>query len=542
MIQNNRQHQRLITIGENHHGTNASNQHESESSRTNDVTVSLQNRTIQSGVTRLGEALWRRRKSSEAPFVFIDERTAAASSTTSSDGRRLFQPASEVTLSKLEHVINTLSLQYHKASSLPAEPPKKKEGTIVKDFSSTLSSSGKPSVNPTSALVLSSAATTQSNNSHTSLVGSFGEPQAHQEHLPFASPTKQVIQNQDNSSVNEFSNTRNSPQGGVRLQPVSMNHDVTKNDSGTVHQQKLHTTMGRATENIHPNRCSRDNSNPAVELSRPIQGGTTTETSKSDGCVGDGCGVESRDEDGYDDYDIIFANIDVDKVVSQHQQSGSGPRNITTVTATSKSSSWFGQRDRDAAVWRDDGSSNMQGSQIGGFDYGTNYDINDDDGTGDANWHGSSIKPSTVGNNNSWMGTDNYASDFPNINGGSIVASNVPLCSGHGIPCRTLTANTSINMGRKFYKCSLPDDQKCDFFQWVDGIEGNRNDAPAGEDWRDGPMMMTTSGDIRDMNEGNRRVFGHRSFRPGQQAVIQKAIEGRDVFVLMPTGYVLCYS
>eukprot|EP00536_Pseudo-nitzschia_multiseries_P017448 jgi/Psemu1/264303/estExt_Genewise1Plus.C_15560004 len=46
------------------------------------------------------------------------------------------------------------------------------------------------------------------------------------------------------------------------------------------------------------------------------------------------------------------------------------------------------------------------------------------------------------------------------------------------------------------------------------------------------------------MHEENRRVFGHRSFRKGQEDVIEKAIQGRDVFVLMPTGggKSLCYQ
>ena len=110
-----------------------------------------------------------------------------------------------------------------------------------------------------------------------------------------------------------------------------------------------------------------------------------------------------------------------------------------------------------------------------------------------------------------------------------------PLCPGHNMPCRLLTANTSTNPGRQFYKCAMPDDQKCDFFEWADDDvqENNWNNLV---DDGGGNGGAIDQGNVKDMHRENLRIFGHRSFRPGQKDAIEQAIRGRDVFVLMPTG------
>ena len=64
---------------------------------------------------------------------------------------------------------------------------------------------------------------------------------------------------------------------------------------------------------------------------------------------------------------------------------------------------------------------------------------------------------------------DGAFQDDPTNKLDKIKKGNIPSCSGHQRPCKLLLVKKAgTNKGRKFYVCSMPRGEQCDFFEWVE--------------------------------------------------------------------------
>ena len=106
--------------------------------------------------------------------------------------------------------------------------------------------------------------------------------------------------------------------------------------------------------------------------------------------------------------------------------------------------------------------------------------------------------------------------------------SSTPLCSC-GRPCLLLTSRQSSSLGREFFKCAGPPEQNCGFFQWADGMPTS---AAVGVQGLPSDLPLA----FKDPKREIMTVFGHKGFRQGQLECIENALQGKDVFCLMPTG------
>jgi hypothetical protein len=267
-----------------------------------------------------------------------------------------------------------------------------------------------------------------------------------------------------------------------------------------------------------------------------------------------------------DEMDAVLASVNVDDLISNHKQNhnASSARTFqsTSFASTAQTSNPYEARlsggTRSTIDFYDTGDTPLTNDYNNGGPYQVPRVSHNNQtfggGTAPSNLYGDDADP--FGNPTAYAAPpahSNGSALYPAESNGFSSASNMlemnnatssdadaaVLCPGHGSPCTLLTARSSSNGGRQFYKCSLPGDQQCDFFQWADGMEGNWNQ---GTDTAS--SLVYSDGDTKDMSSENRRVFGHQQFRDGQKTIIENAIKGRDVFVLMPTGggKSLCYQ
>jgi hypothetical protein len=459
----------------------------------------------------LSEFLWKQRRLEGKPFMFIDKRPAVIGEQLSSStiSRQVYpQNSSDISLTKIESMIKNTSLQYEKLSSLPEEP------TFIKPtFASSLSSS-LPSSVPSSNVTAP------------------------------ASLQQQQQQNNQNQNQNSKENNYNMNSNNAKL---PYNNMMNQQQPNNYHKQSAisSSSSGPANSNFHN---KNNNNDPIVED---------------------------------DDYDDIIANLDVEEALSQHKKTTSSSSHFESMKnnmtssgfdygSNSNSNSNYGSG-RDYSNGGGGGGNNNNGNStinnhrqqqhepFRNSNYDNNSSSNNQSSSNfNTNNNSSSVERSSYFESSSSSGRDTYNTtnnnNQPNVdnntrgnnnNNNNNCGDGTPHCPGHNKPCRVFTANTSTNMGRQFFKCSLPEGQNCDFFQWKDGDveENNWNDNNNNSNNNYGSSASASGasgtsggGNILDMYEENQRVFGHRTFRKGQQLVIEKAIQGKDVFVLMPTG------
>ena len=437
--------------------------------------------------TLLAEVLWKKRKREGQSYVFTDETSLRklSSSLPPNQQRQLYMKSSEISLAKIEGLVKKSMLEHKRLTFLPAEP----KTTIKPPVAASLSSN-------IPAPVPSSSTTT-----------SF--------------PPARLLENQQKDD---------------KFQRNSDEKDIVRENDPIRSNQQPQTNRTNSAPSSFYSKSNHETAGP----SNSSQKAAATTRQKSN----------AKEDDEFDD-DDVFNDFDVDQVISEHKNHAvTDHRPIATSNnarfdstnrdsfnyqpAEPRRSSNYGECSKSGGEnsFRNNHNPQHQDDPID-FYGDSSFDNNNNSNFGGNNDYGSSNNTSFGGNGNQFESQKNNSYGEANDGGDH------PLCPGHGLPCRLLTANTSINMGREFYKCSLPEGQSCDFFQWKDGMEGNWNDNHHDSM---GGANSNISGQILEMNQENRRVFGHRSFRKGQKDVIEAAIQGRDVFVLMPTGCVTCIS
>ena len=130
--------------------------------------------------------------------------------------------------------------------------------------------------------------------------------------------------------------------------------------------------------------------------------------------------------------------------------------------------------------------------------------------------------------------SDRYTTSWSNNampfnNSGYEIDSNGRYCNcSPQLPAVRKVTRSGANEGRAFYCCTKNREDQCNYFDWEDKESTNYEQCFDND---------TSNQTFRDVKVEIRQKFGHKQgFREGQAECVRAAMEGNDVFCLMPTG------